>query len=141
MAKSEPKTRPTASSVEDFLLSLDDDVRRDDALRVLELFKTATGEKPKMWGSAIVGFGAAPIEYADGSLRDWPMVAFSPRKQSLTLYVICASPKQPQLLAKLGTHTTSKACLYIKRLADVDQKVLASVIKDCYAYTKRRKGS
>ena len=91
-----------------------------------------------MWGDAIVGFGSRPIKYADGSEMDWPAAAFSPRKQNMTLYVICSSPKQPELLAKLGTHSTSKACLYIKRLADVDEKVLERLIKDCYTYTKKK---
>jgi hypothetical protein len=139
MPKYEPKTRETDASVEEFLNSVENETRRSDAFRVLEMFKRATGEEPKMWGTAIVGFGSRPIKYADGSEMDWPMAAFSPRKQNLTLYVVNSSAKQPELFAKLGPHTTSKACLYIKRLADIDEKVLERLIKDCYLHVKNKK--
>ena len=134
MPKHQPKTRETDASVEDFLNSVENETRRADAFRVLEMYKRATGLEPKMWGDAIVGFGSRPIKYADGSKMDWPAAAFSPRKQNMTLYVMSRSPKQPGLLAQLGPHSTSKACLYIKRLADVDEKVLEDVIKDCVTY-------
>jgi hypothetical protein len=134
MPKHEPKTRETNASVEEFLDSIADEKRRADGYRLLEIFKRATGNVPRMWGNAIVGFGSRPIQYADGSELPWPKAAFSPRKQNLTLYVIGSSPKLPGLLGKLGPHTTSKACLYIKRLADVDAKVLERLIKDCYAH-------
>ena len=139
MPKHEPKTRETDASVEDFLNSVDNETRRADAFRVLEMYKRATGLEPKMWGDAIVGFGRRPIKYADGGEMDWPAAAFSPRKQNMTLYVMSSSPKQPELLAQLGTHSTSKACLYIKRLADVDEKVLERLIKDCYTHTKKKR--
>jgi hypothetical protein len=139
MPKHELKTRETNASVENFLNSIENVTRRTDAFRVLEMYKQATGEEPRMWGPAIVGFGSRPIKYADGSEIDWPMAAFSPRKQNMTLYVINSSPKQPGLLAKLGRHSTSKACLYIKRLDDVDEKVLVRLIKDSYSHTKKKK--
>ena len=138
MPKHEPKTRETDASVEEFLDSVENETRRTDAFRVLEMFKRATGLEPKMWGEAIVGFGRYPVKYADGSTLDWLMTGFSPRKQNMTLYVISSSPKQPELLAKLGIHTTSRSCLYIKRLADVDEKVLERLIKDCYTHAKRK---
>jgi hypothetical protein len=103
------------------------------------MYKRATKLEPKMWGPAIVGFGSRPIKYADGSEMDWPAAAFSPRKQNMTLYVVNSSPKQPELLAKLGKHSTSKACLYIKRLSDVDEKVLESIIKDSFTHVKKKK--
>jgi hypothetical protein len=139
MPKYEPKTRETEASVEDFLSSVENETRRADAFQVLEIYKRATGLEPKMWGDAIVGFGSRPIKYADGSEMDWPIAAFSPRKQNMTLYVMSSSPKQPELLAKLGPHTSSKACLYIKRLADVDPKVLERLIKDSYSHVKKKK--
>ena len=139
MPKFEPKTRETDASVEDFLSSVENETRRNDAFRVLEMFKRATGEEPKMWGPAIVGFGHAPVKYADGSTLDWLMLGFSPRKQNMTLYVTSSSPKQPELLAKLGPHTVSRACLYIKRLSDIDEKVLERLIKDCATYRKKKK--
>ncbi len=138
MAKAELKTQVTDASVEDFLNSLENPVRRADGFRVLEMFKRVTGEEPKMWGPTIIGFGHSVLKYESGREMDWMEAAFSPRKANLTLYVICDSPKQPELLAKLGKHTTSVACLYIKRLSDVDEKVLENVIKDSVEYGRSR---
>lgn len=139
MARYEPKTRATDASVEEFLRSVENEERRADALAVLEMFKRATGEMPKMWGPAIVGFGSRPIKYADGRSLDWPITAFSPRKQNMTLYVISSSPKLSELLAKLGRYSASKSCLYVKRLADIDEKILERLIKDCYSHQKKKK--
>jgi hypothetical protein len=132
MPKNEPKTRENDGSVEDFLDSIDNEVRRDDGRRLLEMFTQQTGETPKMWGDAIIGFGKAPIKYPDGRELDWPVVAFSPRKQNLTLYVITGTDKQKKLFEKLGKHSTSVSCLYIKRLADIDEKVLEQIIAGAY---------
>lgn len=132
MAKTELKTKQTDESVEDFLNSIEHETRREDGFRLLEIYKRVTGEEPKMWGPAIIGFGHAAYKYPDGREMDWMRAAFSPRKQNLTLYVICDSPEQPALLAKLGKHKTSKACLYINKLADVDEKVLEEIVKDAY---------
>lgn len=138
MAKDKVKTRPTGASVVEFLNSVADDRRRADALKVLETFRRVTGEEAVMWGPAIVGFGSRVIRYADGSELDWPVAAFSPRKASLTLYLICDSPNQPKLLAKLGKHTSSVACLYIKKLSDVDEKVLEELIADSVRHVRSR---
>lgn len=137
MAKYEPKTRETDASVEEFLNSIENKERRDDGFRVLEMFARLTGEKPKMWGPAIVGFGKFLLKYADGRELDWPAVAFSPRKQNLTLYVRPGTEKQKQLLEKLGKHSISLSCLYIKRLSDVDVKVLEKIIADAYSHTTK----
>ena len=137
MAKYEMKTTKTDASVEDFLNSVENEERRTDGFRVLEMYKRITGEKPKMWGPAIIGFGDRKYKYPDGREMDWMKAAFSPRKQNLTLYVVCDSPKQPKLLEKLGKHTTSVSCLYIKRLSDVDTKVLEAVITDAYKYVSK----
>jgi hypothetical protein len=139
MAKYEPKTKPTDASVDDFINSVENKERREDAFRVLEMYKRASKLEPKMWGPAIVGFGSRPIKYADGSEMDWPAAAFSPRKQNMTLYVVNSSPKQPELLAKLGKHSTSKACLYIKRLSDVDERVLERIVKDSFTHVAKKK--
>lgn len=138
MTKYEPKTRETDASVEDFLNSVENKERREDGFRVLEMFTRLTGEKAKMWGGAIIGFGKAPIKYADGSELEWPAVAFSPRKQNLTLYVLTATEKQKKLFEKLGKHSTSVSCLYIKRLSDVDEKVLEKIIADAYKHVTKR---
>ena len=134
MAKYEPKTRETDGSIEDFLNSVENKERRDDGFRVLEMFTRLTGEKPKMWGPAIIGFGKVILEYSDGSEFDWPAVGFSPRKQNLTLYVRPGTEKQKELLEKLGKHSTSGSCLYIKRLSDVDAKVFEKIIADAYRH-------
>ena len=134
MPKNEPKTRETDASVEDFLNSVENKERREDGFRVLEMFTRLTGEKPKMWGPAIIGFGKFKLRYPDGRELDWPAAAFSPRKQNLTLYVHTGTEKQKKLLEKLGKHSTSVSCLYIKRLSDVDAKVLERVIADAYKH-------
>lgn len=140
MAKAEIKTKKTEASVEEFLNSIENAVRRTDGFRLLEMYTRITGEKPKMWGPAIIGFGDRKYKYPDGREMDWMIAAFSPRKQNLTLYVVCGSPKQPKLLEKLGRHSTSVACLYIKRLSDIDEKVLEAVIADAYEWVKRSDG-
>ena len=137
MPKHEPKTRETDASVEDFLNSVENKERREDGFRVLEMFTRLTGEKPKMWGTAIIGFGKFMIKYSDGSELDWPAVAFSPRKQNMTLYVSTGTDKQKKLLEKLGKHSTSVSCLYIKRLSDVDTKVLEEIIADAYRHNMK----
>ena len=141
MAKNEPKTRETDASVKDFLNSIENEVRRTDGFQVLEMYRRATGLEPKMWGPAIIGFGNTIYKYPDGRELDWPAAAFSPRKQNLTLYAICSSPKQPELLEKLGKHTTSVSCLYVKRLKDVDEKVLESVVKDAYKHVVKKRSA
>lgn len=139
MAKAELKTRPTDASVEDFIASIENETRRNDAIKTLEMFKRITGEKATMWGPAIVGFGSQQLKYATGRELDWPIIAFSPRKQNMTLYVVCSSPKQPELLAKLGKHSTSVSCLYINKFSDINLKVLEAVVKDAYTYSKKKR--
>ena len=134
MAKTKLKTQETDASVDDFIASIENETRRKDAETVLAMYKRVTGEEPKMWGPAIVGFGHQVLKYETGREFDWMQAAFSPRKQNMTLYVICKSPNQPELLAKLGKHTTSVSCLYINRLSDVDEGVLEQVIKDSFEY-------
>ena len=140
MAKYELKTRETDASVDNFIASVENQTRRNDAVKVLDIFRRMTGEKPKMWGPAIVGFGNRMLKYPNGRELDWPVIAFSPRRQNMTLYVVCRSPNQPGLLAKLGKHTTSVSCLYIKKLSDVDERVLEAVVKDAYTHSKNSKG-
>lgn len=137
MGKYEPKTRETDASVEDFLNSIENKERREDGFRVLEMFKKATGLEPKMWGTAIVGFGKCMVKYADGSELEWLATGFSPRKQNLTLYVITGTDNQKVQLEKLGKHSSSKSCLYIKRLSDVDNKLLEKIIADSYKHATK----
>lgn len=130
MAKGDPKTRQTDASVEEFLNSVADEQRRADSFRVLSMMERLSGEEPKMWGPAIIGFGSRPLKYASGRELDWPIIAFSPRKASLTLYIGAGTGRYEDLKAKLGKHSASKACLYIKRLTDVDEGVLAEMVAE-----------
>ncbi len=129
MADSSPKTQPTTASVDDFIAAVADETRRADCLVVRKLMEQATGERAVMWGDAIVGFGAYRYAYAGGKTGDWPIIAFSPRKTDLTLYLMPGSETFAPLLEKLGKHKTGKVCVYLKKLADVDPKVLKTLIE------------
>ena len=129
MAKAELKTKANDGSVDGFLNTIADEQKRADSYRLLEIFSKATGAKPKMWGPAIIGFGEHRIKYESGRELDWMIAGFSPRKANLTLYALAGSPEQKGMLENLGKHSTGKGCLYIKRLSDVDEKVLTSLIK------------
>lgn len=128
MAKYELKTKLNDASVEDFINSVEDEQKRADAFAVLEMMRKATKAEPKMWGPAIVGFGSSKYKYPDGREMDWMQIAFSPRKANLTIYLQWPLDDYAELFSKLGKHTTSKACLYIKRLSDIDMKVLKELI-------------
>lgn len=132
MAKAEIKTRPTDDSVENFLNMIIDERKRADAFSLLEIFKKVTGEEPKMWGPSIIGFGMVPIKYASGRELDWPKVAFSPRKTSVSLYLTCDAGEYVDLLAKFGKHKTGKGCIYFNHLSDIDETVLEMMIKAAY---------
>lgn len=119
----EPKTQPTDASVEAFLAAVEPARRREDAQAVCALMREITGEAPVLWGPSIVGFGRYANVTADGKSADWPRMGFSPRKAALTLY-LASTPATEAMLARLGPHTTSVACLYIKRLDQVDMGVL-----------------
>jgi len=123
----EPKTRKTRASVAAFLDRIPDAGRREDCKAVAAMMRKASGRAPKMWGTGIVGFGSRRLKYASGKELDWPAVAFASRKTDLTLYLGEFEGKA-ELLARLGKHKTSTACLYIKRLADVDRSVLETLI-------------
>src|SRR5688572_26280821 len=126
----ELKTKKTAASVEEFILSVDDETRRDDCFTVLRLMKSITKTEPLMWGSSIVGFGSWHYIYASGQEGDWPIAAFSPRKQNLTLYITPGVfEKYPEMMKKLGKCKTAKSCLYIKKLDDIHLPTLKKLIK------------
>src|SRR5579864_9240262 len=125
MAKS--KTKPTNFSVADFLNSLPSDSQRADARSLVKLLQSATGQKPKMWGPSIIGFGSVHYKYASGREGDMPLVGFSPRKSAHVLYGLQPRDSEP-LFSQLGKHTTGKGCVYIKKLAGVDAKVLRSIV-------------
>jgi hypothetical protein len=129
----EMKTKQTEASVEDFLNLIEDNQKREDCFEIVKMMKQVTKKEPKMWGPAIIGFGSYHYKYESGREGDSPQIGFSPRKQNITLYVLSGSNHESPLLQKLGKHSTSKVCLYIKRLTDVDKKVLQELIKESFA--------
>jgi len=135
----EPKTKKTDASVAAFLDAVADPGRREDARAVLALMKRFTGEEPKMWGPSIVGFGSYTYTYASGQTGDWPIAAFSPRKQALTLYLMPGFEKDADLMKRLGKHRTGKSCLYLNRLADVDAGVLEELVRRSVEQMRNRR--
>ena len=123
------KTKENDASVTEFLDAVPDERKRADAYQVLELMRKVTGHEPKMWGGSIVGFGSYHYKYDSGREGDWPISGFSPRKTALTLYIMAGFEEYDDLLAKLGKYKTGKSCLYVKRLEDVDLKVLERLIR------------
>src|SRR3981081_1371088 len=122
------QTKPTKVKVATFIDALTDRTKRAEAKTLVKLMQSASGEKPKMWGPSIIGFGSYHYTYDSGREGDMPLIGFSPRQAATVLYNVTASGDSKALLAKLGKHTTGKGCLYIKKLADVDQKVLETLI-------------
>jgi uncharacterized protein DUF1801 len=125
----EQKTKPTKANVKEFLNQIPDKERRDDCFAVVKIMEEITGDKPKMWGPSIIGFGTYHYKYASGREGDWPITGFSPRKKDLTLYIMMGFEKQSELMEKLGKHSTGKSCLYIKRLSDIHIPTLKKLIK------------
>jgi len=128
MAKAKLKTQKTEASVDDFLNSIKDDGQRSDSIAIVKMIQSATGDKPKMWGPAIIGFGKTLLKYESGRELDWFKVGFSPRKTDLTLYGVKNSSDE-SVLKKLGKYKEGKGCLYIKKLTDVDTAVLKKMIE------------
>jgi hypothetical protein len=123
----ELKTKLNDASVDDFLSAFPEETRKD-CYEILKMMNQATKSKPKMWGTSIIGFGTYHYKYASGREGDWMLTGFSPRKQNLTLYIMSGFDRYNDLLKKLGRHSIGKGCLYIKRLSDVDKKVLKELI-------------
>ncbi len=124
----ETKTKPTQLSVAAFIDAIADEAKRGDAKTLVKLMQKATGEKPKMWGPSIIGFGSYHYKYETGREGDMPLVGFSPRKAATVLYGLHGGSGSDALLAKLGKCTSGKGCVYVKKLADVDQKVLDALV-------------
>ena len=129
MAKNaELKTKVNDASVHKFLNAVKDEQERADCYEILKMMKQVTKEEPKMWGPSIVGFGSYHYKGKSGREGDWMLTGFSPRKQNLTLYLMGGFDEQKDLLKKLGKYKTSVGCLYIKKLEDVDKKVLKDLV-------------
>ncbi len=122
-------TQPTDADVTAFLDGVTDVRRRDDAHAVVALMQEVTGASPRMWGTTTIGFGRQPYRTADGKEREWFAVGLAPRKAALTLYGLTYYGSNPDLLERLGPHTTGKGCLYVKRLEAVDREVLSELVR------------
>jgi Domain of unknown function (DU1801) len=134
----ENKTKPTKLSVAAFLGALPDPTRRADSKALVRLMQSATGEKPRMWGASIVGFGSDHYKYESGREGDMPLIGFSPRKAATVLYGVTRSSDSEELLTKLGKYTRGKGCVYIKSLANVDQGVLKAMAVKSVAAARGR---
>jgi hypothetical protein len=130
---SELKTKPTDESVSDFLDNIGDETRRKDCYAVLDMMREATRVEPVMWGTSIIGFGRYRYRYSSGHEGEWPIIAFSPRRNDLTLYLIPGFAEFSDLLSKLGKYKTGKSCLYLKKLDQVDRDVLKELIEESVA--------
>lgn len=137
MAKSRNKTKPTKASVKAFIDAIKDDDQRKDARALLALMRRATGSTPRMWGPSIVGFGTYHYKYASGREGDYCVTGFSPRKGTLTLYVLAGLHLHADTLKKLGKHKAAGSCLHIKRLSDVDLPTLTIIVKQGVAHLRK----
>lgn len=132
------KTKPTTRSVELFLDDLIPEQRKKDSWTLYRLMKKITGSQGVLWGTSIIGFGDYHYKYASGREGDWFLTGFSPRKNALTLYLMCDISHESIDFSTLGKHKKGKGCLYIKRLDDVDLKALENIIKTSISLTVKK---
>lgn len=136
----EVKTKQTNADVHDFINSFADTEQKcKDSFELLKLMQKVTGYEPKMWGSSIIGFGMYHYK-SDRSRQegDWPLVGFSPRKAAISLYVHTGNPEHEHLLKDLGKFKVSRACIYIKKLSDINQDVLKNLMKETIAFLQSK---
>ena len=133
----ELKTRQNNASVEKFLNTIDNKEKQKDSYEILEIMRSVTGQEPRMWGESIIGFGHYRYKYASGREGDWFQAGFSPRKQNLTIYLMCDLDSRPEVSPDLGKFKTGKSCLYIKRLDDIDRNVLKGLIRESIELLER----
>lgn len=131
------KTVPTRVSVTEFMNSIADPLQKADARKVAAIMRQVTGKRARMWGASIVGYGTYHYKYASGREGDSMLTGFSPRKQALTVYIMAGFGKYDALMKKLGKYKTGKSCLYIKRLSDIDEKVLKRLIEESVKYMRK----
>lgn len=125
MAKN--KTNGTDADVTDFVNRVPNETKRNDSFMIIELYRALTGFEPKMWGPTIIGFGTYHYKYASGHEGDMPLAAFSPRKEALVFYFATDYKDREILMAQLGKHRSSKGCVYVKKLDDIDLKILETM--------------
>src|ERR1035441_9481225 len=136
----ENKTKPTQLSVTAFIDAVADPARRADAKVLVKLMQSAAGEKPKMWGPSIVGFGSYHYKYDSGREGDAPLAGMASRANAITLYIGSNFEKRDELLAQLGKHKLGGGCIHIKQLADIDTKILIQMVKNSIAQRKKEHG-
>lgn len=134
----ELKTRETADSVSGFLKKIADPGVRKDSATLITIMKSATRAGPKVWGTAIIGFGNLRYKYASGREGDWFLTGFAPRKDKLSLYLMCGLEPLAPLLKKLGAHKRSGSCLHIKRLDDVDLPTLRKIVAQALVLCRKK---
>ena len=133
----ENKTKATIASVTEFINSIEDRQKRADVRKVAAIMRRVTGKRAKMWGPSIVGYGTYHYKYESGREGDCMITGFSPRRQALTVYILAGFGRFDTLMGKLGKYKTGKSCLYIKRLSDVDEKVLEKLIDRSVKYMRK----
>lgn len=133
----ELKTKETDASVIEFIESVDHPKKREDAYRLLDIFTEVSGYEAKMWGPSIIGFGHYHYKYQTGHEGDAPLVGFSPRKAKISLYFAPVDREREQLLQQFGKHTTGKACVYINKLADVEEDILKALIQQSIVFLQK----
>jgi len=136
----EPKTKPSNASVSAFLAGVKDPLKRADCKAIAKMMREATGKRARMWGQSINGYDQYDYTYASGRSGSWMMAGFSPRARDITVYIMPGFSKFGTHLKKLGKHKTGKSCLYIKKLEDVDEEVLAQLIADSVREMRRKYG-
>ena len=134
----ELKTKPTGASVSKFLSSVENEKRKADAIIVTKMMTHITGEKPKIWGESMVGFGSYTYTNTTGKNLGWFLTGFSPRKANLVLYIMPGYGQFDDIMARLGKHKTGKACLYINRLEDIDLAVLEELIAKSVEWMRKK---
>ena len=132
------KTRPTSGSVTAFMAAIGDPRMRADARKVAAMMRRATGKRARMWGPGMVGYGSYHYRYESGREGDFMITGFSPRKRALAVYIMPGFAPFKRLMAKLGRYKTGKSCLYINRLADVDEDVLERLIDDSVEHMRKK---
>jgi hypothetical protein len=137
----EPKTRPTGASVADYIASRATDEQRTDCKALMAMFERVTGEKPRMWGPSIVGYGSYRYTYPSGTTGTSALTGFAIRAKELVVYLVAEADGQQTLLARLGKHRMGKACLYFRRLEDLDPSVLEQLVAGSVAEVRRRYGA
>ena len=138
MAKAAAKTTENNNSVTAYIMSATEGQRQTDAFAIIDIMKSASGFEPKMWGTAIVGFGRYHYKYESGHEGDVPLVGFSPRKAAFVFYLSSKFDKRETLLKEFGKHTTGKACIYVKKLADINTEILKKMIINSVKYSKAK---